>query len=159
MPHWAAASPRGRPSSTSAIASIRRAAFASRVRAASRRRSAADRSVRVIATAIPASRIHVREKRIIPTSARGITGESTIRALGITSRSILEQLGDEAGLGSHVSSADVPKLPFPDHRHRLIARQRSSRGPEAPEAEPWADQASYAPVVLFHDVIEELALP
>src|SRR5215217_7166872 len=84
MPHWAAASPRGRPSSTSAIASIRRAAFASRVRAAFRRRSAADSSVRVIATAIPASRIHVREKRIIPTSARGITGESTIRALGIT---------------------------------------------------------------------------
>src|SRR5215216_3409888 len=84
MPHWAAASPRGRPSSTSAIASIRRAAFASRVRAAFRRRSAADRSVRVIATAIPASRIHVREKRIIPTSARGITGESTIRALGIS---------------------------------------------------------------------------
>jgi hypothetical protein len=39
----------------------------------------------------------------------------------VTSRSILEQLGDEAGLGSHVSSADVPKLPFPDHRHRLIA--------------------------------------
>src|SRR5829696_10536234 len=77
----------------------------------------------------------------------------------VTSRSILEQLGDEAGLGSHVTSADVPKLPFPDHRHRLIARQRSSRRPEAPEAEPWADQTSYAPVVLFHDVIEELALP
>jgi hypothetical protein len=86
MPHWAAASPRGRPSSTSAIASIRRAVFASRVRAASRRRSAADSSVRVIATAIPASRIQVREKRIIPTSARGITGESTIRALGIRCR-------------------------------------------------------------------------
>ena len=77
----------------------------------------------------------------------------------LTSRSIFEQLGDEAGLGSHVSSADVPKLPFPDHRHRLIARQRSSRRPEAAEAKPWADQAPYAPVVLFHDVVEELALP
>jgi hypothetical protein len=67
MPHWAAASPRGRPSSTNAIASIRRDAFASRVRAASRRKSAADNSVRVIATAaIPASRIGIREKRIIP---------------------------------------------------------------------------------------------
>jgi hypothetical protein len=76
----------------------------------------------------------------------------------LTSRSNLEQLGDDAGLGSHVTSADVPKLPFPDHRHRLIARQRSSRRPEAAEAEPWADQTSYAPVVLFHDVVEELAL-
>jgi hypothetical protein len=65
----------------------------------------------------------------------------------VTSRDVLEQLGDEAGLGSHVTSADVPKLPFPDHRHRLIARQRSSRRPEAVEAEPWADQTSYASVV------------
>src|SRR5215212_8951184 len=76
----------------------------------------------------------------------------------VTSRSNLEQLDDKAGLGSHVTSADVPKLPFPDHRHRLMARQRSSRRPGAVEAEPWADQTSYAPVVLFHDVIEELAL-
>src|SRR5215218_9301893 len=55
----------------------------------------------------------------------------------VTSRSNLEQLDDKAGLGSHVTSADVPKLPFPDHRHRLIARQRSSRRLEATEAEPW----------------------
>src|SRR4051794_29001022 len=55
MPQLAAASSRDRPSKTSAIASIRRAALASRVRAASRRKSPADRSRRVIATAMSAS--------------------------------------------------------------------------------------------------------
>src|SRR5215208_2440623 len=55
MPQLSAASSRDRPSKTSAIASIRRAALASRVRAASRRKSPADRSRRVIATAMSAS--------------------------------------------------------------------------------------------------------
>src|SRR5918995_7065430 len=55
MPQLPAASSRDRPSKTSAIASIRRAALASRVRAASRRKSPADRSRRVIATAMSAS--------------------------------------------------------------------------------------------------------
>ena len=56
MPQASAASVRERPSSTSAIASIRRAASASRLRAASRRSSADDNSVRVTSTAaIPAS--------------------------------------------------------------------------------------------------------
>ena len=69
-----------------------------------------------------------------------------------------EQVGDEAGLGSHVASADVPNLPLPDHRHRLVASQRSSRRPEAAEAEARPDQAFHAPVVLLHDVVEELGL-
>jgi hypothetical protein len=77
----------------------------------------------------------------------------------LTSRSNLEQLGDEGSLSPDVASTKIPNLPLPDHRHRLKARQRSSRGPEAAEAKPWADQTSYAPVVLFHNVIEELALP
>src|SRR5215203_2962099 len=55
MPQLSAASSRDRPSKTSAIASIRRAALASRVRAAARRKSPADRSRRVIATAMSAS--------------------------------------------------------------------------------------------------------
>src|SRR3712207_2215252 len=55
MPQLSAASSRDRPSKTSAIASIRRAALASCVRAASRRKSPADRSRRVIATAMSAS--------------------------------------------------------------------------------------------------------
>jgi hypothetical protein len=57
----------------------------------------------------------------------------------LTSRSNLEQLGDESSLSPDVTSADISKLPFPDHRHRLIARQRSSRRPEAAEAKPWAN--------------------
>jgi putative transposase len=42
---------------------------------------------------------------------------------------------------------------------RRCAETRSPRRPEAAEAEPWADQTPYAPVVLLHDVVEELALP
>ena len=71
----------------------------------------------------------------------------------------LEQLSDEAGLGPHVAPADAPNLPLPDHRHGLVARQRPSRRPEAAEAEPGSDQAFHAPVVLLHDVVEELGLP
>src|SRR4028118_813309 len=75
------------------------------------------------------------------------------------SGSDLEQLGDEVGLSPHVASANLPNLPLPHHCHRLVACQGSSRRPEAAEAEPWSDQAFYAPMVLFHDVIEKLALP
>ena len=69
MPQLVAASVREWPSSTSAIASIRRAAFASRVRAACRRRSAAVNSARVIANDMPSSRSTRREKRIMPAAA------------------------------------------------------------------------------------------
>src|SRR4028119_277141 len=80
-------------------------------------------------------------------------------ATGARSGGDLEQLGDEAGLGPHVASAHIPNLPLPHHRHRLVARQRSSCGMETTEAKPWSDQAFHAPMVLFHDVVEELALP
>jgi hypothetical protein len=50
-----AAASRDQPSSTNAIASIRRAAFASWMRAATSRSSHADRSERVIATVVDAS--------------------------------------------------------------------------------------------------------
>jgi len=49
------------------------------------------------------------------------------------------ELGDEDGLGLHVASADVPNLPLPDHRHRLVTRQHSLRRPEAAEATPGLD--------------------
>src|SRR4028118_1878636 len=75
------------------------------------------------------------------------------------SGSDLEQLGDEAGLSPHAASANLPNLPLPHHCHRLVARQCSSRRPEAAEAEPWSDQAFHAPMVLFHDVVETLASP
>src|SRR3954447_6142159 len=80
-------------------------------------------------------------------------------ATGARSGGDLEQLGDEGGLGPHVASANLPNLPLPDHRHRLVACQCSSCRPETAEAEPWSDQAFHAPMVLFHYVIEELALP
>ncbi len=75
------------------------------------------------------------------------------------SGSNLEQLGDEGGLGPHVAPINPPKLPLSHHRHHLVARQCSSCRMETAEAEPWSDQAFHAPVVLFHDVIEKLALP
>ena len=74
------------------------------------------------------------------------------------SRSDVEQLGNEGRLGPHVASANPPDLPLPHHRHHLVACQGSSRRPEAAEAEPQSHQAFYAPMVLFHDVIEILDL-
>lgn len=38
-----------------------------------------------------------------------------------------DQRGDEGGLGLRVTPTDFPNLPFSDHRHCLVARQRSSR--------------------------------
>ena len=55
MPQLSAAVLRSTPSMTSASASIRRAAFASAAFAAAARSARADRSVRVIATAIETS--------------------------------------------------------------------------------------------------------
>src|SRR3954449_1476983 len=78
---------------------------------------------------------------------------------GGRSGSDVEQPGDEAGLGPHVASANPPYLPLPHHRHHLVARQCSSRRPEAAEAEPRSDQTFYAPMVLLHNVVEILALP
>src|SRR4051812_10298486 len=77
---------------------------------------------------------------------------------GDRSGSNVEQLGNEGGLGPHVASANPPYLPLPHHRHHLVARQCSSRRPEATEAEPRSDQAFHAPVVLLHNVIEILDL-
>src|SRR3954470_24843855 len=74
------------------------------------------------------------------------------------SGSDVEQRADEAGLGPHVASANPPYLPLPHHRHHLVACQGSSRRPEAAEAEPRSDQTFYAPMALFHYVIEVLDL-
>src|SRR3954471_21254682 len=54
-------------------------------------------------------------------------------ATGGESGGDVEQFGDEAGLRPHVASANTPYLPFPHHRHHLVARQCSSRRPEAAE--------------------------
>ena len=71
----------------------------------------------------------------------------------VTLRGDIEQAGDEAGLASDVASADVPNLPFPDHRHRFETSQCSSSRPEAAEAKPGSDQSLDAPVILFKNVV------
>ena len=72
MAQASAAASRDQPSSNSAIASIRRAAFASCVRAAASRRSAADTSKRVIATVIAVPLRSTRGRRITPRRAAPI---------------------------------------------------------------------------------------
>src|SRR5689334_13080269 len=80
MPAARAASAREAPSSTSAKASIRRAARASRHRPASRRRPPASSSRRVIATVIAPPPIgHTADQR--PRAARGAT-DPTVRSRG-----------------------------------------------------------------------------
>src|SRR3954471_16476389 len=80
MPAARAASAREAPSSTSAKASIRRAARASRHRPASRRRPPASGSRRVIATVIAPPPIgHTADPR--PRAARGAT-DPTVRSRG-----------------------------------------------------------------------------
>src|SRR3954453_8795844 len=69
------------------------------------------------------------------------------------SGSVLEQRGDEFRLGLDVVTPDLPNLPLPDHRHRLIARQRSPRRPEATKAETWINQSFHVAVVLLDSPI------
>jgi hypothetical protein len=78
------------------------------------------------------------------TAARGRLGDN------------LEQLGDEGGLSLHVTPIDLPNLAFSDHRHRLVARQHSSRRAEAFEAKAWSDEAFRTPMILLDDVVQEL---
>jgi|SRR5271166_1105466 len=66
----------------------------------------------------------------------------------------LEQCGDELRPGHDVVATDVPNLPLPDHRHRLVACQCSSRRPEAAKAPSGADQSFHDPVVLLNDIVQ-----
>src|SRR4051812_29264555 len=54
--------------------------------------------------------------------------------------------------------ANVPNLSFSDHRHSLVAGQRSSRGWQTAKAQTGSDQAFDAPMVLLNDVVEVLNL-
>jgi hypothetical protein len=67
---------------------------------------------------------------------RLMNGELEAIQIKATLRGEIKQAGDEAGLASDVASADVPNLPFPDHRHRFETSQCSSSRPEAAKAEP-----------------------
>ena len=85
MPQMRAAAPRACPSSTKAIASIRRAAAPSDVAAASRRKSLALCSVRVIATplaGIPVLRKGTETRESQPVEPLLITGPSSSQLTG-----------------------------------------------------------------------------
>ena len=69
-----------------------------------------------------------------------------------------EQARDEGGLSPHVAPVNTPNLPLSDHRHSLVAGQRSSGGWQAAKAQPRPDQALDAPMVLLNDVVQVLDL-
>ena len=69
-----------------------------------------------------------------------------------------EQARHEGGLSPHLAPANGPNLPLSDHRHSLVAGQRSSCGWQTAKAEPRPDQALDAPMVLLDDVVEVLDL-
>ena len=71
----------------------------------------------------------------------------------------LEQFRDECRLSSDITATNPSNLRFPDHRHHLVTRQRSSDRPETTKAQPQTDQAFDPPVVLFNDVVQVLHLP
>jgi hypothetical protein len=87
-----------------------------------------------------------------------VCGKSRTAATGPRSGGALEQLGDKGGLGPYVSSANLRHLPLPGHCHRFVACQCSSCRVGTAEAKPRSDQAFHASVILFHYVIEKLAL-
>ena len=61
----------------------------------------------------------------------------------------LEEPGDEGRLRLHVATTDFVNLPFPDHRHRLVASQCPSSGFQVAEPKPRPDQPFDAAVVLL----------
>src|SRR5215213_4843057 len=69
-----------------------------------------------------------------------------------------EQAGNKGGLSRHVTPANVPNLSFSDHRHSLVAGQRSSGGWQTAKAQTGSDQGFDAPMVLLNDVVEVLDL-
>src|SRR3954454_23206126 len=139
MPAARAASSREAPSSTSARASIRRAARASRHRPASRRSSTAPSSFRVTATVMAPLRrsatppINARGPRMAPRAQR-----SEARALGI-SGDLVGGLGPDEGRGIVVVLGDVAV----DGRLQLDDRAEDA-APEPPPAQ--RREAALAPV-------------
>jgi hypothetical protein len=54
---------------------------------------------------------------------------------------------------------NVSNLPFPDHRHRLVAFQRSSGCPKATKAKSPAGWLFHSPVILLDDVVQVFHRP
>ena len=151
MPAARAASSREAPSSTSARASIRRAARASRHRPASRRSSPAPSSRRVTATVMAPLRrsatppINARRPRMAPRAQRSEAG-----AVGITRGRPAPCLGrrrrvplGQGGRGRGAGRSRLREIEFPPRRGRgrgvpvgttgeAIPLTASSRGADAP---------------------------
>src|SRR3954463_7890105 len=70
-----------------------------------------------------------------------------------------KQAGNKGGLSPHITPANVPNLPLSDHRHPLVAGQRSSGGWQTAKAQTGSDQALDAPMILLADVVKFFALP
>ena len=70
----------------------------------------------------------------------------------------VEQSSDEPRLGPDVAAINVSNLPFPYHRHCLIACQCSTGCPEAAKTESWIGQSFHVPVVLFEGIVQVLHL-
>src|SRR3954466_13169343 len=69
-----------------------------------------------------------------------------------------KQASHEGSLSPHIAPTNVPNLPLSDHRHPLVASQRSSCGWQTAKAQPRPDQTFDAPMVLLNDVVEVLDL-
>ena len=91
MAQAAAADSRDQPSSNSAIASIRRDARASCVRAAATRKSASVRSKRVIATVIAVPLLSLRNGESRRIASHQFTFESAVLATGIRPPFVLKK--------------------------------------------------------------------
>jgi len=68
----------------------------------------------------------------------------------------IEQLVDELILPADIVAADPPPLPFPNHVHRLITLNRSSRRLELSEPLLGVHTTFDRSVVLFQNVVQIL---
>ncbi len=95
--------------------------------------------------------------------SRGCVAKIEIRHRELSPRSCLggypEDACNESDLSSDVSLAYPIDLPFPDHVHRLIPRDRPPRRVEGNISEPRTNSPLDEPMVLLDDVVEILNLP
>src|ERR1019366_6183198 len=75
---------------------------------------------------------------------------------GEVSGSKIEQLVDEVILLANISVADPPRLPLPDHVHRLVSRNRSPGGLELAKALLGLHSSFDRSMILFQDVVQVL---
>jgi len=66
----------------------------------------------------------------------------------------LEEIGNKGRLRPHIPYADVVSLPFPNHRHRLVASQCPPGSLQNAEAKSGSNQPFDPPVILLDSPIE-----